>query len=89
MRGYQPVLFRWLAGCCYPIIKPAPIVDGFRVAHKTSTPNELEERWARRSAYWGSAAFLDILRVSAIQSFSRHISKLSSACEGDPSDNQH
>jgi len=37
------LLFRRLAGCCYPIIKPAPIVDGLRVGHKTSTPNVLEE----------------------------------------------
>jgi len=36
--------FRRLARCCYPIIKPPPIVDGFRVGHKTSTPNKLEER---------------------------------------------
>src|SRR5712671_5743784 len=33
------LLFRRLAGCCYPIIKPAPIVDGFRVGHKTSPTN--------------------------------------------------
>jgi hypothetical protein len=30
------LLFRRLAGCCYPIIKPVPIVDGFRVGHKTN-----------------------------------------------------
>src|SRR6266436_6687314 len=37
------LLFRRLAGCCYPIIKPVPIVDGFRVGHKTTTRHELEE----------------------------------------------
>jgi len=37
----------------------------------------------------GQCGLLDVLHVSAVQLFRRHTSKLSSACEGHPSDSRH
>jgi hypothetical protein len=53
-----------------------------------SAAGTIRPHWplASRSAYWGSAALLGVLRVSAVQSPDPEIEH---ACEGDPGDKRH